>query len=79
MGKPHNSTRFEMDVDSRDSIDTQREREREREKETNREIERMNDLKELLRKLHDRRNKLDDLIMDIETTINKAERQTKLD
>jgi len=36
------------------------------------------ELKDLLKKLCDRREKLDALIGDIESTIDKAERQTKL-
>jgi hypothetical protein len=38
----------------------------------------MTELKELLHKLKTRRDKLDSLIDDIESTIQKAERQTKL-
>jgi len=38
----------------------------------------MTELKDLLKKLKDRREKLDALIEDIENTIDKAEGQTKL-
>jgi septal ring factor EnvC (AmiA/AmiB activator) len=38
----------------------------------------MTELKELLKKLHDRKDKLEALIDDIEATIEKAEGQRKL-
>jgi len=38
----------------------------------------MTELKELLKKLHDRKDKLETLIDDIEATIEKAEGQRKL-